>query len=124
MTLYAGRRIVVDGDPTKIGNTAQERFEGNCMEEFEEPAGYYNLPGFVKSNPKNNESYLAKCKEVLAEWADVLQEAHDKILEVDPNYNIIQIKNKFGGLRFYIDSEVPQAYDIVAEAERKATLLR
>lgn len=100
------------------------------LEEFPEEQGYMNRPGFVKGNPLNNESYLAKCKESYPEWADILQEAHDKIVALDPGYNIVQIKDKFGGLRFYVhfsgdlsDEQRTEAYNIVSEAESAAGLL-
>ena len=100
------------------------------FEEYPEEKGYFNAPGFVKGNPFNNESYLAKCKESLPEWADILQDAHDRIVAIDPDYNIVQIKSKFGGLRFYVhfsgnltDEQRTEAYNIVSEAELAAGLL-
>lgn len=35
------------------------------------------------------------------EWIDLLIELHEKLVELDPDYTIFQVKNKFGGLRFY-----------------------
>lgn len=73
------------------------------MEEYPEPQGCYNYPTFVKSNPLNNDSYLEKCCETYPEWADLLREAHAQLEELAPGYNIAQIKDKFGGLRYYWD---------------------
>lgn len=70
--------------------------------EYPEPEGCFNYPGFVKSNPLNNESYLEKSCQALPEWADILRETHAKLEELVPGYNIAQIKEKFGGLRYYI----------------------
>lgn len=96
-----------------------------------EPPGYVNCPGFVKSNPLNNESYLARSKEAYPEWADVLQETHDKLTELVPEYNIAQIKEKFWCLRYYIDLPIgtdpeisEKAYAIANEAEDKARPLK
>ena len=72
------------------------------MTEYPEPPGCQNSPGFVKSNPLNNETYLEKCCEVYPTWADLLRETHAKLEEIVPGYNIAQIKDKFGGLRYYI----------------------
>lgn len=100
------------------------------MQEYEEAPGYENIPGWVKGNPLNNESYLAKCKEEYPEWADILQETHDKISEICPEYNISQIKDKFG-LRYYVS--VPpgthenirkEVFSIALEAERNAAVLK
>lgn len=73
------------------------------MEEYPEPRGCYNEPGFVKNNPLNNETYLQKCCEAIPEWSDILRETHAKLEALAPGYNIAQIKEKFGGLRYYID---------------------
>lgn len=34
-------------------------------------------------------------------WYQLILDTHNKMMEVDPNYQIQQIKEKFGGLRFY-----------------------
>ena len=77
--------------------------------EHPEPTGFYNEAGFVKSNPLNNESYLEKSIEVLPEWEDILRDTHEKLENLVPGYNIAQIKEKFGGLCYYIS--LPHAWD-------------
>lgn len=67
---------------------------------FEEPGGYAAIPGFVKSQSGNNDYYLAQYED--DPWYPALIECHMNIREVVPNYNISQIKAKFGGLRYYI----------------------
>lgn len=71
------------------------------MPEYPEPQGSQNTPGFVKSNPLNNETYLDQCCVAYPKWADLLRETHAKLEEIAPGYNISQIKDKFGGLRYY-----------------------
>lgn len=71
------------------------------MTEYPEPKGYNNIPGFVKSNPLNNSSYIEKCCEDYPKWADILRDTNEKLEEIVPGYNISQIKDKFGGLRYY-----------------------
>lgn len=39
------------------------------------------------------------------EWLPVIARTHVKLLYIDPNYQILQIKEKFGGLRYYYSSE-------------------
>lgn len=73
------------------------------MVDFPEPQGCHNYPTFVKSNPLNNDSYLEKCCEMYPKWANLLRETHANLEELAPGYNIAQIKDKFGGLRYYWD---------------------
>lgn len=70
---------------------------------MDEPKGYANTPGFVKSNPANNVSYLEQCKSVYSNWYDVIIVTDALIRNIVPNYNIAQIKEKFNALRYYID---------------------
>lgn len=92
--------------------------------EYPEPVGYFNLPGFVKSNPKNNDTYVEKACQAYPAWADIIRDTHAKLTELVPGYNISQIKEKFWALRYYIscpDDADPdtqqQAWEIVRNAE-------
>ena len=38
-------------------------------------------------------------------WADLILELHDKMLDLDLNYKISQVKEKFGLLRFYFTTD-------------------
>lgn len=38
------------------------------------------------------------------EWNPLIIECHEKLMEIDPNYMVLQIKEKFGGLRYYFDT--------------------
>ena len=89
---------------------------------YPEPAGYMSSPGFVKSNPDNNEHYISSFKG--DKWYPVLRATHDAIKRLAPDYNIAQIKDKFGGLRYYYDlpegtpDEIAtKVYNIVLRAE-------
>lgn len=97
--------------------------------EFPEPEGYTNIPTFVKSNPDNNASYLDKSCELYPEWSDLLKETDAALEALIPGYNISQIKDKFGGLRYYIDIPdefmeneeiVTKAHAITMEAEQRS----
>lgn len=35
-------------------------------------------------------------------WVDLVYDLHNDLLESDPEYQLVQVKEKFGGLRFYI----------------------
>ena len=64
-----------------------------------EPPGYVVAPGFVKSNPLNNDAYVEMWKG--DRWYPAIKNCHAQISKVVPTYNIVQIKDKFGGLRYY-----------------------
>jgi len=59
-------------------------------------------------------------------WRPIIREMHAKVLEIDPNVEVLQIKEKFGGLRYYYVSKFPYQSDesnaitdLVARAEQK-----
>lgn len=66
-----------------------------------EPSGYESKPGFVKARPENNGHYLEQFKD--HPWYPAISAAHSRLEELIPGYNISQIKEKFGGLRYYFD---------------------
>ncbi|KAF3201810.1 hypothetical protein TWF192_002541 [Orbilia oligospora] len=67
----------------------------------EEPPGYEALPHFVKSRWENNDYYVEQFAD--DPWYPVIKDTHEGIKRLVPNYNIVQIKEKFNGLRYYID---------------------
>jgi hypothetical protein len=61
-------------------------------------------------------------------WKEIIDHTHEKLKYIDPDYKIAQIKEKFGGLRYYFDSSLYYgsiAYeimnDIVLGAELEAS---
>ncbi len=54
-------------------------------------------------------------------WTSIIQEIHNKLVELDPNYRTLQIKQKFGGLRFYFATEnqehAQEMFDFVEKME-------
>lgn len=62
-------------------------------------------------------------------WHKIIQETHNKLKYIDPDYKIAQIKEKFGGLRYYFDPsfdygsiQVDIMDDIVRAAEYEASI--
>ena len=58
-------------------------------------------------------------------WYPLIVETHKKLLALDPAYAVLQIKEKFGGLRYYHSFETEGAdykagWEIEAEAERQS----
>lgn len=45
-----------------------------------------------------------------AGWKDIINHTHEKLKYIDPDYKIAQIKEKFGGLRYYFDTSF-ESYD-------------
>jgi hypothetical protein len=66
-----------------------------------EPEGYRAAAGLVKSLRENNDYYVAQFEG--DPWYPAILDAHEAITRIAPGYNIAQIKEKFGGLRFYYD---------------------
>jgi hypothetical protein len=66
-----------------------------------EPQGYAAVPGYVKNNPLNNDYYVEQFKD--DPWYPIIKRTHERLTELIPGYNIAQIKDKFGGLRYYFD---------------------
>lgn len=55
--------------------------------------------GFVREDPESNATYLAEWKDDI--WWPAIEKCHERLLYLDPNYQITQIKEKFNGLRYY-----------------------
>lgn len=58
-------------------------------------------------------------------WYPAIRQAHLELLALDPDYKILQIKNKFNGLRYYYqlsenvsDAANRLAFQVVRDAER------
>jgi len=60
-------------------------------------------------------------------WYEIVFALDRDIAALDPDYTIAQVKEKFGGLRYYIDNIKPEFYDkvqiLVGEAEIKAATI-
>ncbi len=59
-------------------------------------------------------------------WYDIIRELDKQIAELYPEYVVNQVKEKFGGLRYYID-DIPDevhadVYDFINEAYMKANV--
>jgi len=50
-------------------------------------------------------------------WADIILDLHNKIVAEYPDYYITQIKEKFGGLRYYVGRVGDLGYDLISKAE-------
>jgi hypothetical protein len=50
-------------------------------------------------------------------WHQILTQLHEDIMAIDPGYKVLQIKEKFGGGRFYLQSEHLDVAPLVRAAE-------
>jgi hypothetical protein len=51
----------------------------------------------------NDDFLFASCGDG---WKEIISNTDEKLKYIDPDYKIVQIKEKFGGLRYYFDSSV------------------
>jgi hypothetical protein len=58
--------------------------------------------------------------DVMDGWFHIIYELSEKISQSDPNCVAIQVKEKFGGLRFYVGPSTKTVLDIINEYEYKA----
>lgn len=58
-------------------------------------------------------------------WWPIIEELHAKLLELDPEYTVDQVKEKFGTLRYYASfKNIPwqEASDLIAAAEKESAM--
>jgi len=55
-----------------------------------------------------------------AGWYPILARLEQQLNELDPDYQVHQIKEKFGTLRFYWEGDIPNGDAIVGEAEAES----
>ncbi len=56
-----------------------------------------------------------------AGWDHILLEADRRLAAIDPDYEVHQVKEKYGGLRYYCSLDRhPEGYRVIAEAELEA----
>ncbi len=70
-------------------------------------------------NQQQRDEYL-EIDWTLPGWTPLIKELDSKLSELDPNYTIEQVKEKFGGLRYYFYSDSENAdviYDVMYDLE-------
>ncbi len=53
-------------------------------------------------------------------WYDIIFNLSKKLLEVDPTVQAVQVKEKLGGLRFYVGPTNDTAFDLIQAAEAES----
>lgn len=76
--------------------------------------------------PCFNERYLGVGKHVReyspvgAGWLPLVTELNERLTALYSDYRIAQVKEKFGGLRYYVDGVGDEGYKLIDEAEAKS----
>jgi hypothetical protein len=58
--------------------------------------------------------------DVCSGWYDLILRTHAALIAIDPKYGLCQIKEKFGGLRYYIAEGTDEMWAIVEAAEKES----
>ena len=53
-------------------------------------------------------------------WFDLIDRLSAEITDIDPDVRVMQVKEKFGGLRFYVDSAPDEVYELITDAEERS----
>lgn len=102
------------GDNDRFPKAIQDRIEATCQ---------YN--GWARTRDEIGEKVMGAGWGIGRGWLPIVEELDREIAEIDPDYRINQIKEKFGGLRYYIelvtddDEERNHIHELVNEAEAK-----
>lgn len=53
-------------------------------------------------------------------WFNLIYELSEKVSKLDPECKAVQVKEKFGGLRFYTAATSKEVYDLISEYETRS----
>lgn len=60
-------------------------------------------------------------------WDDLIRRLHNRLVGIDPDYRVTQVKEKFGGLRYYVmfsdgldEMLRGRAYEFITEASEES----
>jgi hypothetical protein len=71
--------------------------------------------GWRTDRPPIKDAHYFECHEG---WYPLIQKLIEDLIQLGWDKQITQVKEKFGGLRFYINSGSTEIYDRISEAER------
>lgn len=70
-----------------------------------------------------NEATLDDVKQCVGPgWGGIIDELVPKLFAAGWDGSLLQVKEKFGGLRFYVASDNDEIFDAIAEAEAKSVV--
>ena len=53
-------------------------------------------------------------------WRSLVEKLVDDIIAIDPEVSVMQVKEKFGGLRFYVGGASDKVYALIDNAEEES----
>ena len=53
-------------------------------------------------------------------WFDLIKRLSEDITKISPETEAVQVKEKFGGLRFYVTNATDEVYKLIEEAENES----
>lgn len=71
--------------------------------------------GYYPDKPPIKNAYYFNCD---SGWNELLKELIEDLIKLGWNKQVCQVKEKFGGLRFYINEGSDEIYDRIIKAER------
>lgn len=113
----------------KILDKVQEIFNQYELKAIKLPAGYRNVYDYLRANPEESKKYVSEIRDVdllekygkqipkgwygfdvgspiVPEWMEIIDKVVQVCVEADPEFEIHQVKLKFGGIRFYTGSDI------------------
>jgi hypothetical protein len=83
------------------------------MDEFLQSIGGFKNGFNLESNPITDSDFF----EVGLGWFPLIKDLITDLIELGWNKEVCQVKEKFGGLRFYINSATSEAHKRISQAE-------
>ena len=72
----------------------------------------------IKPDPTFQRNLMAFGWECEKGWHPIIQELIDKLVKIeDCDFELLQVKEKFGSLRFYVSSETHEVSDLIEDYE-------
>lgn len=111
----------------KISNDIEKIFSNYDLKPIKLPAEYKDIYAYLSNNPiesdrfeskKNDEYFIRKYEDyipkgwygfdignpIIPEWLEIIDEVLELCTQIDPNFEIHQIKLKYGAICFYVYS--------------------
>lgn len=80
-------------------------------------------PPTPKRNKMGNKEWVEGQTEAYPGWASIIRYIDKQLSDIDPDYKVLQIKEKFGGLRYYYVTDhqnYKEMQKIVTDAENES----
>ena len=86
----------------------------------EEMNGYLESIGGLENGMYSNKPKITSCDffDVQVGWYPLIKNLIDELITLGWDKKVTQVKEKFGGLRFYINGGSDEIYDKITEAEK------